>query len=333
MRAMVLAAPCAANLQLRDLPDPVAGPGEVLVRLRAASLNYRDLVVLEGGYGRQQKPADLIPLCDGAGEVAALGAGVHGWRVGERVIGCMFPRWLDGASSDEKVAGALGVEADGTACELRVFPAGALVPMPDGLSFEEAACLPCAALTAFTAVRGAAEGAVVLTQGSGGVSLFALQFAAARGARVIATSSSPEKLERLKALGATDLIDYRADPQWGRTVRRLTGEVGCDLVVDIGGGSTIDQALRAVRRSGTIAVIGVVGGAAPPVNLARVAMNAIELKGVTVGSRADFLEMLDAIQAHAIHPVIDSAHPLAQLPQALERLASGRHFGKVCLSI
>ncbi len=333
---MVIKAAGESGVELQDLPDPSPGPGEVLVRMRAASLNYRDLVVLEGGYGSRQKRQDLVPLSDGAGEVLATGAGVNRWSAGDRVAACFFPHWRSGRATDANTSGALGGEADGVACELKVFRAEALVPIPGGLSFVEAATLPCAALTAWSAVRKVARAGpedVVLTQGSGGVSLFTLQFARAAGSRVIATSSSAEKLERLGALGAAGLIDYRADPQWARTVRGMTDQQGADLVVDIGGGATIDQSIRAVRRGGTIAVIGVVGGAEAPVNLARVAMGGVGLQGVAVGSREDFLLMLQAIEAHGIRPVVDSLFPLTELTAALEHLKSGEHFGKVCVEI
>lgn len=226
MKAAVLETPGLEHLTIKDLPDPRPGLGEVLVRLRAASLNYRDWVVVHGGYGSQQKRRDLIPLSDGAGVVAELGPGVVGTKVGERVVGCFFPEWTSGEPSAERLAASLGGTVDGVASEYRVFPEHGLVPAPDYLTDVEAAALPCAALTAWNAlvVLGrVAPGDVVLTQGTGGVAVFALQFARMTGGEVIATSSAEEKLARLRALGARHVISYAADREWGTTARTLTG--------------------------------------------------------------------------------------------------------------
>ncbi|HMK67312.1 MAG TPA: NAD(P)-dependent alcohol dehydrogenase, partial [Stellaceae bacterium] len=222
MRAAIIERPGLEHLVLRDLPEPRPRAGEVLVRLRAASLNFRDTLTVVGGYGSKQKQNELIPLCDGAGEVVALGAGASRWRVGDRVIGCLFPNWLDGEIDAEKTGQSLGGSVDGCAVEYRIFKESSLVPTPAFLSDLEAATLPCAALTAWSAVvtqGGTGAGHVVLTQGAGGVSLFALQFAHARGAPVIATSSSAERLDRLGAMGASHLLNYREDRDWGRTAR------------------------------------------------------------------------------------------------------------------
>jgi alcohol dehydrogenase len=334
MKAMVMRA--LGELALSDRPEPAPGPGEVLVRLRAASLNYRDLLVLRGGYGRLQKHENLIPLSDGAGEVAAVGASASG-KVGDRVVGCLFPDWRDGPPEERKLARTLGGTVDGVAAEYRVFGAHELLPIPPGLSFAEAAALPCAALTAWNCVRAAAPeigpGGVVLTQGTGGVSLFALQFAVAAGATVIATSSSAEKLARLRALGAAHVVNYRDDPEWGKTARKLTGGRGVDLVVEVGGGGTIKQSMRATRMGGTIALVGVVAGASQELNLPLIAMNSMRVIGVAVGSRADFAAMLAFIERHKIKPVLDRGFPLAELGAALDWLKSGRHVGKVCVEI
>lgn len=335
MKAMVMHALGADNFALCDVPDPVPGPNEVLVRLRAASLNFRDLLVLEGKYGRLQKRENLILLSDGAGEVAALGPGVSQWKVGDRVVGCFFPGWQDGPVDESKVHRMLGGLLDGVAAEYRVFGENEILPIPQAWSFIEAATLPCAGLTAWNCVHAAHEtkpGDIVLTQGTGGVSLFALQFAVAAGATVFATSSGEEKLARLRALGATHLVNYRADAEWGKTARKVTGR-GVDFVVEVGGAGTIKQSIRATRMGGTIALVGVVSGVAQELNLPLIAMNALRLIGVAVGSRADFAAMLRAIEQHQIKPVVDRVFPLAELGQALAWLKSGQHVGKVCIEI
>lgn len=336
MKAAVILRPGLEHLVIEDVPQPTAGAGEVLVRLRAASLNYRDTLVVRGGYGSHQKRENLIPLSDGAGEVAEVGAGVTAWRRGDRVIACLLPRWLAGAPTGERLSESLGGSVDGTAAEYRVCRAVALVRTPDHLSDLEAATLPCAALTAWSAVITQGRigpGDIVLTQGSGGVSLFALQFALIAGATVVATSSAPHKLERIRGLGAHHLINYREEPEWGRRARAIAGGRGVDHVVEVGGPGTLAQSLRAVCPGGTISLIGVLSNAKPDFNFAVVVMNNIRLQGVTVGSKEQFERMLAAIAAHRMHPIVDRTFPLAELRRALEYLADGRHFGKVCIEV
>jgi NADPH:quinone reductase-like Zn-dependent oxidoreductase len=336
MKAAVIERPGLDNLKIEELPTPEPGPGEVLVRLRAASLNYRDTLIVVGGYGSRQKQARLIPLSDGAGEVVAVGPGAERWRLGDRVIGCLMPNWQGGEISEEKSAVSLGGSVDGCAAEYRRFAAAGLVRTPEHLSDIEAATLPCAALTAWSAVitQGrVGPGDTVLTQGSGGVSLFALQFARLAGARVLATSSAPDRLQRLRELGASDAVNYREAPDWGRWARALTAGRGVDHVVEVGGAGTLAQSVRAVRVGGTISLIGVLGGAKPDFNLALVVMQNIRLQGVTVGSRDQFEAMLAAISAHKLRPVIDRVFPLAEIRTAIEYLGAGRHVGKVCIAI
>src|SRR6266567_4249463 len=336
MRAAVLERPGLDNLKIEQLPTPEPGPGEVLVRLRAASLNYRDTLTVVGGYGSRQKQEALIPLSDGAGEVAAVGADVDRWRAGDRVIGCLMPNWQGGKMSEEKSAISLGGSVDGCAAEYRLFPATGLVRTPEHLSDIEAATLPCAALTAWSAVvtqGGVGPGDIVLTQGTGGVSLFALQFARLTGARVISTSSAPDRLQRLRELGASDVVNYHEVPDWGRWARGLTAGRGVDHVVEVGGGGTLAQSVRAVRVGGTISLIGVLGGAKPDFNLALVVMQNIRLQGVTVGSRDQFERMLAAVGAHTLRPVIDRVFPLEEIRAAIEHLGAGRHVGKVCIAL
>lgn len=336
MKAALIVRPGLDNLVIEELPTPVPGPGEVLVRLRAAALNFRDTLTVVGGYGSRQKQERLIPLGDGAGEVAELGAGVTSWQRGDRVIACLMPNWQGGEMSEEKSAASLGGSIDGCATEYRVFPATGLVRTPEHLSDIEAATLPCAALTAWSAVISQGQVGpddIVLTQGTGGVSLFALQFARLAGARVIATSSRPDRLQRLLDLGAGDVINYREVPDWGRRARALTGGRGVDHVVEVGGAGTLAQSIRAVRVGGTLSLIGVLGGAKPDFNLAHVVMQNIRLQGVTVGSRDQLEHMVAAIAAHKLKPVIDRVFPLAEIRAAIEHLGAGRHVGKVCISL
>lgn len=323
------------HLRIIDRPEPRPGAGEVLVRLRAASLNYRDLIAIEGGYGSQQKRSDLVPLSDGAGDIVDLGPGVTRWRVGDRVVGCFFASWQGGPPNEERLSRNLGASVDGVACEYRVFGEDAILPIPPHLDHIEAAALPCAALTAWVAVveqHATKPGATVLTQGSGGVALFALQFANAAGADVVATSSAPEKLDRLRALGARHLINYREDANWGQTAFKLAGG-GVDLVIDTGGAQTLSQSFRAVRVGGAVSIIGVVSGAKHPLHIPILIAKYITLKPVIVGSRDDFAAMLKAVERHQMRPVIDRVFPFADLRAALDYLKSGQHFGKVCVEM
>ncbi len=337
MKAMVMEAVGIENLRLKDLPDPEPGPGQVLVRLRAASLNFRDVLALRGGYGSRQKQSGLIPLSDGAGEVVGIGPGVRRFKTGDRVVGTFFPGWFDGPPQARFLQEDLGGLQDGVACELRVFSEEALLPIPASLSFVQAATLPCAAVTAWNAVR--AQGQVgpehaVLTQGSGGVAIFALQFARAAGARVIAISSTPKKLERLQALGAQHGICYGEDAEWGKTARRFTpGGQGVDLVVETAGAATLKQSMRAARMGGTLALIGMVSGPSAELNLPLVAMSSLRIQGIAVGSRSHLQQVLAACETNRIEPVIDRVMPLADLGAALRHVESGQQFGKVCIEI
>lgn len=337
MKAMVMEAVGIENLRLKNLPDPKPGPGQVLVRLRAASLNFRDVLALRGGYGSRQKQSDLIPLSDGAGEVVEVGPGVRYFKTGDRVVNSFFPGWFDGPPQERFLQQDLGGMEDGVACELRVFSEEALVPIPSGLSFVQAATLPCAAVTAWNAVR--AHGQIgpedaVLTQGSGGVAIFALQFARAAGARVIALSSTAPKLERLQSLGAQHGINYREDTEWGKTARRFTpAGQGVDLVVETAGAATLKQSIRAAKLGGTIAMIGMVSGASAELNLPLVAMGSLRIQGIAVGSRAHLQQVLAACDTNRIEPVIDRVWPLEELGAALLHVESGQQFGKVCIEI
>jgi NADPH:quinone reductase-like Zn-dependent oxidoreductase len=323
------------NIRIVERPEPRPGPHEVLVRLRAAALNFRDLVVVEGGYGARQKRENLVLLSDGAGEIAEVGSEVTDWQVGDRVVGCFFPGWQGGPATERRTAATLGGSVDGVACEYRVFAADAIVRGPRHLNFVRSATLPCAALTAWAAVTGSGcvgPGASVLTQGTGGVSLFALQFARAAGAQVVATSSNAQKLEKLRVLGAAHVLDYTQQPKWGDAVRETIPD-GVDLVVEIGGGETIAQSLRAVRMGGTVSIIGVVAGARHDLNIPVVIMKSVRLQGASVGNRDQLAAMIRAMEQHAIRPQIDRTFPLTDLRDALAHLKSGRHVGKICIEM
>ena len=323
------------GLRLVDKPTPKPGPGRVLVRVKAATLNYRDLLTIKGGYASRQK-FPLIPVSDGAGVVEAVGPDVREFAPGDRVVGSFFETWISGEPSAAKMQGALGGAVDGVLAEYRVFPSQALVRTPGHLSDVEAAALPCAGLTAWSAVvklGGVKAGQTVLTQGTGGVSIFALQFAKMCGARVIGTSSSDAKLERLEALGADVTINYRTAPDWGKKARELTGR-GVDLVVEVGGVGTLNESIRAIRIGGTIAFIGVLGGPSPAeLRLPLMVMQQQRLQGVTVGSVEDLQAMCDAIAVNKMKPVIDKTFPFDQAAEAFRYMANGAHFGKVAIAV
>jgi NADPH:quinone reductase-like Zn-dependent oxidoreductase len=319
----------------RASDDPRAGLREVLMRVRASSLNYRDLMVLRGG-GRGPTKLGVIPLSDGAGEVAAIGDRVTRVKVGDRIIGTFHPRWFGGPISADYLTDRLGANLDGMLAEYAVLSEEALVLMPSHLSFEEAATLPCAAVTAWVALtrdRHVTAGDTVLTQGSGGVSVFALQFAQLLGARVIATTSSPDKAERLKQLGASEVIDYRQTPDWDERVRALTDGRGVDCVVEIGGPGTIAMSLKSLAVGGHISLIGSSlspsGAGLDPLLLSG---RGITLGSISVGSRADFKAMNRAITQHCLRPVVDRVFPFAEAKEAYRHFESRSHFGKVVIS-
>ncbi len=318
------------SLTIADFPDPTPRPGQVLIRLRAASLNYRDLVIAKGAYGSGVK-SPLIPLSDGAGEVVDVGEGSNRFQPGDRVAPAFMPAWITGEYDEQYGASALGGAQDGVLAELAVFGEQSLVRLPEHLSWEESATLPCAAVTSWNALLETGNlrpGQTLLVLGSGGVSVFSLQFARMAGATVIATSSSDAKLDRLRQLGAKELINYKSDTKWGRTVRELTG--GVDQVVEVGGAGTLEQSLRATKAGGTISLIGVLAGRGE-YETNRILMNAIRLQGIFVGSVAMFEAMVRAIAAGSLRPVIDRVFPFNDASGAYRRLASGSHFGKVVI--
>ena len=335
MRAWELTEPTGPRaLVLSDRPDPQPGPGDVLVRVEAISLNYRDLLMVRGHYSRRM-PARMVPCSDAAGTVIATGAGVRDVAIGDRVTSAFAPGWAAGQFSLAAARSALGAGTTaGCLADHLLLPAHAVVPVPSPLSMHEAATLPCAALTAWHALFEEAPirpGDSVLTLGSGGVSVFAMQFARAAGARVVATTGSDSKAERLRALGAEHVINYREIPAWGDAARAAAGGEGIDHVVEVGGQGTFDQSVRAVRLGGTISLIGVLAGAAP-VNLTPVLMRNIRVQGVMVGSLEMHRRMTAAIAHHALRPVIDRVFPFDEAPDAFEYLASGAHVGKIVVT-
>lgn len=321
------------NLKIVELPEPAPGPGEAVVRVRACSLNYRDLAVMRGAYGSGVK-APLIPLSDGAGEVVAVGPGVARVKPGDRIAAIFMQDWLTGAAPDDAGANsALGGSINGMMAEKVCMKAEGLVHVPEHLSFEEAATLPCAAVTAWNALFRSGQvrsGESVLLQGTGGVSIFALQFAKLAGARVIATSSSDAKIERVKKMGADATVNYKTTPDWDKPVRQLTGGLGVDHVVEVGGAGTLPISSKAVRRGGHIALIGVLAGRGE-FDPRLMMLKSARLQGIYVGSREMFEEMNRAISLAALRPVIDRVFEFGELKEALQHLESGAHFGKICV--
>lgn len=321
------------SLTLVERPDPRPGPGQVLIAPKAWSLNYRDLNVARGVYAGPP-PAGRIPLSDGAGEVIEVGAGVTRVKPGERVAGCFMQGWLAGAPSAEVAATALGGAIDGMLAEYVVLSEQGVVKVPAHLSDEEAATLPCAAVTAWNALVREARvkaGDVVVLQGTGGVSLFALQFAKLHGARCIITSSSDDKLALAQQLGADDVINYKRRGDWDKAVLELTDGRGADVVVEVGGAGTLEKSLGAVRFGGIITLIGVLTGIAGPIPTAAISRRHLRVQGVYVGSCEMFEEMNRAIARHALRPHIDRGFPFDRARAAYEHLASATHAGKVTI--
>lgn len=331
MRALELQAVGIENLKLVERAVPKAGPGEVIVRLKAASLNYRDLATVKYMGGKMP----FVPLSDGSGEITEIGAGVTRVKVGDKVAPSFFPHWISGDPKPELLA-ALGGPYDGCASDYLKISAEGVTIAPKNLSHEEVATLPCAALTAWRGlfVEGRLKaGDTVLVQGTGGVSIFALQFAKMAGARVIVTSSSDEKLERAKKLGADDFINYKNTPDWEKEARKLTDGRGVDHVIEVGGADTFPRSIMAVRLGGHIAVIGLLSGMTKDVNVAAIFSQNVKISGVTVGSRAHVEDMFRAIEQNDIHPVIDKRFSLEQAPDAFRLMDGASHFGKIVLNI
>lgn len=334
MQAIVIADYGIENLKLVERPIPEPRRGEVVVRVRAAALNYRDVEIVQGTYHtRFELP--LIPLSDGAGEIAAVGEGVTRFKLGDRVAGTFWQCWVAGGFEMAEAGRQMGGPLDGMLAEYVRLDANGVVLVPDHLTDEEAATLPCAGVTAWHAL--VTEGAIkagdtVLVQGTGGVSIFALQFALLSGARVIATSSSDAKLEKAKALGASDLVNYRTTPDWGAEARKLADGRGVDHVIEVGGPGSFAQSLQAIRSGGQINVIGYLGGTEGAINPLDIFRRQARVRGIPVGSRQSFEAMNRGIAGSGLHPVIDRTFAWKDAAEALHHLRSGRHFGKVVLA-
>lgn len=314
---------------------PAPGPDEVLVRLKAVSLNYRDLLVINGLYNPDlSRP--LVVASDAAGEVVAVGPAVTAFKPGDRVTAAFFQGWPSGRFERRFFDSTLGGGLDGVLATARVFPQQGLVPLPAHLSYEEGAALPCAALTAWHALVPTAHvksGDNVLLIGTGGVSIFALQFAKMHGARVIILSSSDAKLSRAKSLGADEGINYRNTPEWDREVLALTGGTGADIVVEVGGAGTFARSLAAVRPQGQVSVIGGLSGVIEPLNIVPILQGLVRVQGINVGPIEMFRQMIHAISINRLKPVIDRVFELGQYREALRYLESGQHFGKVVVTL
>lgn len=321
------------HLHLVERPDPTPGPYEVVVRVTATSLNYRDLLMVRGFYNPKQ-PLPLIPVSDGVGVVTAVGPGVTRVAVGDRVAAIFAQKWLSYPATRARLLSTLGGPLDGMLAEQVCLHEDGLVHVPAHLSDAEAATLPCAALTAWTAMveeGRVTAGSTVLILGTGGVSIFALQFAKMLGARAIVTSSSDAKLERAVALGADHTVNYRQTPEWWRAVRAFTDGEGVDQVIEVGGAGTFDQSVRSVKIGGLVSMIGVLAGGVDQVNLVRVLMQNIRVQGIIVGCRDAFEAMNRAVAHHGLRPVIDATYPFERAPEALAALGRGEHFGKIVI--
>lgn len=335
MKAVILERPGGLErLRWIDREDPGSpGPGQIRIRLQASSLNFHDYLVATGKLPTEE---DRIPLSDGAGLVEEVGPGVTEFAPGDLVLSCFFPLWQDGGPTVDDFRQVPGDGIDGYAREAVVAPASAFTRAPAGWSPVEAATLTTAGLTAWRSlvVEGRLKpGETVLVLGTGGVSIFALQIAKAMGARVIATSSSEAKIERLRRLGSDHAIDYRREPHWGREVLRWTEGRGVDHVVEVGGPGTLDQSIRSCRIGGHISLIGVLTGIEGPVRTALLMQRQIRLQGIVVGSRRHQIELVRAMEATGLRPVIDRTFPLVEIAEAFRYLESGKHFGKVCLDL
>lgn len=315
--------------------DSAPGPGEVAVRWRAASLNYHDLAAALG-MANPRMPLPQVPLSDGAGDITAVGEGVSGFAVGDRVVSRFFPDWIAGRPSRAQLRAVTGETVPGVLQQQSVLAATAVLPCPDYLDYAEAATLPCAALTAWRAVvvEGQAKpGQTVLVQGSGGVSLFAAAFARLLGARVLAISSSADRLALLREQGVSEGINYRDEPAWGRQIRKMTGGQGVDLVVEVGGANTLAQSLDAVAIGGHISMIGVLSGVAAPVATAQIMAMNVTVRGITVGNAEQQRDMQHAMAMHRLRPVVGERFPWLEVGDALALMQRGGHTGKIVLEL
>jgi NADPH:quinone reductase-like Zn-dependent oxidoreductase len=323
------------HLRLSTRPEPQAGPGQVVLKMKASALNYRDLLVPGRGYGSHTGNLPLVPVSDGVGVVTQVGPGVRRVAVGDRVCPTYFQRWISGEPDLERLTQSLGGPIDGTMSDYMCLSEEGVAKVPAYLSDVQAASLPCAALTAWSALVGCTEtrpGDHVLVQGCGGVALFAVAFAKMLGAHVTVISSSDARIERVRQLGADAAVNYRTAPEWAKATREITGGRGYDLIVELGGEKTLPQSLRCIRPGGTVAMIGVLSGAAMSASLGLVVTRQVRLQGITVGHRDGFEAMVRAMEQHQIQPVVDRVFAFEELKEAMAHLKSGAQFGKVCLA-
>ncbi len=335
MKAWMLPSFGLDALELKEQPTKELQPGQVRIQVEAVSLNYRDLMTVMGQYNPKMH-LPRIPASDGAGTVKAVGDGVTRVKPGDRVCGIFMQNWIEGRATAEKIRGALGGDIDGMLAEEVVLHEQGVVKVPEYLTMEEAATLPCAALTAWNAVVNAAHltaGQTVVIQGTGGVSIFALQFAKAMGARVLGTSSSDAKLERARTLGLDAGLNYRKHPEWAKWVLEQTGGAGADAVVEVGGAGTFPQSLASIKIGGTVAQIGVLSQSTDPLQIPLILYRQARVQGMYVGSRTQFEEMNRALEQNRIQPVIDQIYSFKDLPPALARMQAGEHFGKIVVRV
>ena len=323
------------RLVMKEVAQPTPGANEVLVRVRATSLNRRDLSILQSQYGGGNPRTGLVPLSDGAGEVIGVGPGVTRFEVGDRVAGIFFASWVDGRPSARTNASARGGAIDGMLSEMIVGHEDGLVEIPEHLSFIEAATLPCAGVTAWNALfkhGGLVEDDFVLLEGTGGVSIFGLQFSVAAGARPIITSSSDEKLVRAREMGAYGTVNYRTNTEWQDEVRAITGNAGVTQVLEVGGRDTLPKAIRALGYGGHIAIIGGLSGFANAMPIGSFIGRSVKVTGIYVGSRADFEAMNAFITQHQLRPLVDKVFTFDNAPAAYDHMASGNHMGKIVIA-
>lgn len=323
------------NLGLVEIPKPQARAGHVIIKVKSVSLNYRDHLVIQGHYNPKY-PLSLVPCSDMSGEIESIGDGVTQWKAGDRVTNICALNWMDGQMSRDVLKNTMGGPLPGTLQQYIQLPEHALMPVPEHLDFDQACTLPCAALTAYSALLthgNLVAGQKVLVLGTGGVSIFALQLAKLHGAYVIVTSSSDEKLSKVKKMGADETINYRTYPDWEKQVYEITNGVGVDHIIEVGGAGTLEKSLKSVRPGGHVHLIGVLAGVAKDMNLLPVLMHNIQLQGIFVGHKAAFSAMNRAIELHKIYPVIDRVFEFGKARDALDHLSSGRHFGKVVIQV
>lgn len=323
------------NIHLREREVADLDSHEIRIAMKAASLNFRDYLMVTGNYNPKLR-LPMVPLSDGAGEVIEVGKSVTRFKKGDRVMPTFSQNWIAKRPySDDMRKGTLGGPLDGTACEIMHVPEWAAVEIPEGLSYAEAATLPCAALTAWSSLvtmNQAKPGEYVVVLGTGGVSIFALQFAKMLGCKVIVTSSSSDKLKKAEELGADYVINYKEKPEWAKEVRKITKMQGADHIIEVGGAGTLEQSIRAVRMDGVVSLIGILAGSSKELNLLPVLMQNVRLQGILVGGREAFEDMCRAVAANGLKPAIDKTFDFAELREAIHYLKSGSHFGKVVIS-